>query len=143
MPTTQYSQYFKLMKHSSKKLIDCLFLISIFTSACSLAPNNGIQLRKHSEEMKSEVKHFIPIDMPITKAKKILEDSQFSCKDDKNSEFSLETRDVHEQSVSQDIIQGDFLSCSTTHFLRTWAVVILYKSNKVTLAYAVINDLNF
>lgn len=134
------------MKHLSRKLANFLLLILMFNLACSLSPNNGIQLRQHSEEMQSEVSRFIFVGMPILKAKKILEKSNFSCENHKNGIFSLQKRDRNEQKVSDVIVKGDFLSCSINHsyFIasKSWQIYILHEANKVVLVYAVINHQN-
>lgn len=125
----------------------CFFIpFFVFSIGCSPTPVKKIQLRNSSEEMQKEVARFISIEIPLLKAKQILEDSEFSCEDYKDSTFSLQKRDKYERKLSEIIVKGNYLSCTKTnsYFIasKTWQVIILHKNNNVALIYAVINHQN-
>jgi hypothetical protein len=124
-----------------------IVLSLLLSFACSPAENEGIQLLNTQEEMQKEVSRYITIGLPVQKARQIMENSKFSCEDNKDAKFSVEKRDENGHRLGpQTIIRGNFLSCAITrsYFIATttWEVSLLYKNNRVVMIYAVINYQN-
>jgi hypothetical protein len=118
-----------------RKKILIILILPLFVLNCSITQKKGIQLLETTEDMQKEVRRHISIGLPVQDARKIVEDSEFSCRDIKNGSFVVDNRDRDGKLLSQTSVNGDFLECGITHsyFLASqgWGVYILYKNNKV------------
>jgi hypothetical protein len=131
------------MKYMTKQFI--IFILPLLLQlSCSSTGSDKIQLLGTQDGLQEEVNRFIKVGMPIQKAKQIMEASGFECKNRKNRSFALEKRGKNGRGIGETTsIEGDFLSCSVTHYYiigsTGWWVSLLYKDNRVSLVYAVVN----
>jgi hypothetical protein len=131
------------MKH--KKIV---LLIGLLGCGLTLFFNHNssekIKYSNTAEESQTEVERFIHTGMSVQKAKKIMQDSDFTCGYYKNSSFVMEKRDRNGRLINQtDSGIVDYLSCEAYNFTgRRWHVSIIYKKNIVTLIHTAIFDIN-
>jgi hypothetical protein len=130
-----------------KKIV---LLTSLLCCGTTLSFNHNssekIKYSDSAEELQTEVERFIYTGISVQKAKKILQDSSFTCGYYKNSSFAIEKRDRNGRIISpidNDSGVVDYLSCEAhSLFGRRWQVNLVYKKNIVTLIHAMIFDIN-